>query len=273
MANSHIYMTQTQIHELFEQQGRKPKDLTKSLIIPSFGELLVPDASPQFNGATSQTFFQPDFIVTAKRDTTAASLSQAFSHSDSLKDGMIQISKTEYDKLLQDQRLLQEIQSQTKSQVKDLKDITEQQNQLIQRLQKQVLQQKESQKKQQQHIFDLLQNVKILEKENHALQENLLSTKMTIQDQIKEYQQSRIDLERIKIELLRKTDEIQMLSSKVDQSSDLNRQKQSKSAIRGAQVSFESPLKYKQQSYAAINFHPTNQRSFSSHIKPRIIIQ
>ncbi|CAD8195991.1 unnamed protein product [Paramecium octaurelia] len=238
--SSNIYLTQTQIHDLFQPCETKKTEL-KTLEIPSFGDVNSSEQSPEFQQEAYYFFSsckKDENYTTNPTNNTNRHLSQ-----DSiveLKDDTVRISKAEYESLRRDAQNYQDMMK-LNGQLKAHKQLINQTNSYKSQIY--VLQ--ECNKKLQGHIYDLIQNIKMLEAENQQHSEDLLMLRLQIQDQLKIIQQGKIDMERLKIQMIEKEESIIKLQDNCNKLfKETERTKNSKSAQRSTYASTHtsSPL-------------------------------
>ncbi|CAK59539.1 unnamed protein product (macronuclear) [Paramecium tetraurelia] len=228
--SSNIYLTQTQIHELFKICELKTAEV-KKLEIPSFGEVEQSANLPEFQQEACH--FSSDSKKEDNYTTNPTNNTNRHPSQDSIfeiKDDTVRISKLEYENLKRDALCYQSLIKQNKE-FKTNKSIVIQPNQ--QKLQLSFFQ--DNNKKMQRHIYDLLQNVKSIEHENQKYQDDILQLRLQIQDQLKIIQQGKIDQERLKISIIQKDEAYIKLKNNYDKiAKDLERSKNCKSAQRGS---------------------------------------
>ncbi|CAD8090974.1 unnamed protein product [Paramecium primaurelia] len=231
--SSNIYLTQTQIHELFKICEFKTTDV-KKLEIPSFREVEQSTHLPEFQQEICP--FSSDSKKEDNYTTNPTNNTNRHPSQDSIfeiKDDTVRISKLEYENLKRDALCYQTLVKQNKE-LKTNKQIIIQLNQ--QKSQLSIVQ--ENNKKMQRHIYELLQNIKSIENENQKYQDDILQLRLQIQDQLKIIQQGKIDQERIKISIIQKDEAYIKLKDNYDKLvKDLERSKNSKSVQRGTYLS------------------------------------
>ncbi|CAD8121836.1 unnamed protein product [Paramecium sonneborni] len=261
--SSNIYLTQTQIHDLFQPCETKKTEV-KTLEIPSFGDVNSSEQSPEFQ---QEAYY---FMSSCKKDenytTNPTNNTNRHLSQDSiieLKDDTVKISKSEYESLKRDAQNYQALMK--------LNDKLKAHKQLINQAhsyRSQIYVTQECNKKLQGHIYELLQNIKILEAENQQFSEDLLILRLQIQDQLKIIQQGKIDMERLKILMIEKDENLIKLQVKYKKLlNETERTKNSKSAQRSTYVSTHtsSPL-FKGLSRICLNNYCNT--SFVSEKKP-----
>ncbi|CAD8199924.1 unnamed protein product [Paramecium pentaurelia] len=238
--SSNIYLTQTQIHDLFKPCETKKIEL-KTLEIPSFGDDNSNQLSPEFQ---QEAYY---FLSSCKKDenytTNPTNNTNRHLSQDSiieLKDDTVRISKTEYESLKRDAQHYKALMK-LNLKLKANKQVKNQAN----TYQSQIYVVQECNKKLQGHIYELLQTIKILEAENQQYSEDLLILRLQIQDQLKIIQQGKIDIERLKITMIEKDESLIELQDNYNKLfKETERTKNSKSAQRSTYVSTHtsSPL-------------------------------
>ncbi|CAD8119496.1 unnamed protein product [Paramecium sonneborni] len=227
--SSNIYLTTSQIHELFSICELKTTDV-KRLEIPSFNQVQQSAYFPEFPDEPCQ--YSSDSKKEDQYTTNHTNNTNRHPSQDSIfeiKDDTVRISKLEYENLKRDALCYQSLVKQNKE-LKTLKSFVIQLNQ--QKSQITLLQ--ESNKKMQGHIQDLLQNLKSIENENQKYQDDILQLRLQIQDQLKIIQQGKIDYEKQKISIIQKDEAYFKLKESFDKfQKDSEKTKNSKSAQRG----------------------------------------
>ncbi|CAD8111382.1 unnamed protein product [Paramecium sonneborni] len=238
--SSNIYLTQTQIHDLFQLCETKKTEV-KTLEIPSFGDVNSSQQSPEFQ---QEAYY---FLSSCKKDenytTNPTNNTNRHLSQDSiieLKDDTVKISKSEYESLKRDAQNYQTLMK-LNDKLKAHKQLINQANSY----RSQIYVEQECNKKLQGHIYELIQNIKMLEGENQQFSEDLLILRLQIQDQLKIIQQGKIDMERLKILMIEKDENLIKLQDKYKKLlNETQRTKNSKSAQRSTYVSTHtsSPL-------------------------------
>ncbi|CAK60829.1 unnamed protein product (macronuclear) [Paramecium tetraurelia] len=256
--SSNIYLTQTQIHDLFEPCETKKIEV-KTLDIPSFGDDNSSQQSPEFqqeayyflssckkdeNYTTNPTnntnrHLSQDSIIELKDDTVRSMQQCIFSS----------VSKAEYESLKRDAQNYQALMKlnlklKAHNQMKNQANSYQCTNYCYYES-AQIYVAQECNKKLQGHIYELLQTIKILETENQQYSEDLLLLRLQIQDQLKIIQQGKIDIERLKITMIEKDESLIELQDNYKKLfKETERTKNSKSAQRSTYVSTHtsSPL-------------------------------
>ncbi|CAD8097767.1 unnamed protein product [Paramecium sonneborni] len=249
--NSHVYLTKHQIHEMFI-------DSNQALASPSFVEPKSPQAKEK------RYFFHEEVISPSKKDDKSTeNCSNRKISQDSIFDSKVEMKLTN-NQLCFVNLIEQQNKDKDKETIIKLQQQLFQQSQLVLSLQNQIQILKESNKKQQINISELLVQIRKLEKENQFYQDQLLKNRLSLQDQIKQQQQIRIDIENTKIQLLNKDQLIESLHSQLS----TFRQEQSKSRIgRSPNRIVESIVNCHHPSISYINYRVAPQRSHSSNIK------
>ncbi|CAD8085274.1 unnamed protein product [Paramecium primaurelia] len=250
--NSHIYLTTHQIHEMFV-------DSTQTLGSPSF----VQPNSP--HSKEKRYFFHEEIISPSKKDekSTENYSNRKISH-DSIFDSKVELKLTNNELCLKN-LLEQQNKNRDRETIIKLQQELLQQSQMILSLQNQIQILKEQNKKHQTNITQLFSQIKKLEQENQSFQDQLLKYRLSFQDQIKQQQQIKIDMENIKIKLLNKDQIIESLNQQLlSFSQDLNKNKVTRSPNRVV----EQILNHHHPSISYINYRITQQqRSHSNNIK------
>ncbi|CAK89230.1 unnamed protein product (macronuclear) [Paramecium tetraurelia] len=247
--NSHIYLTTHQLHEMFV-------DPTQVLVSPSFVEPTTPPSKEK------RYFFQEDVTSPSKKDDKSTeNYSNRKISQNSIFDSKVELKLTNKDLCIKN---LQEQQNKSKEGqiIIKLQQELQQQSQIILSLQNQIQILKGSNQKYHSSVSQLLSQIKKLEQENQSFQDQLLKTRLGFQDQIKQQQQIKIDMENAKIKILNKDQMIESLNQQLSSF----RQELSKTRIAISPNRVIEQTHYP-PSVSYINYRIAQQRSNSNNLK------
>ncbi|CAK86493.1 unnamed protein product (macronuclear) [Paramecium tetraurelia] len=233
-------------------------DSSQALASPSFVEPNSPQAKEK------RYFFHEEVVSPSKKDDKSTeNYSNRKISQDSIFDSKVEMKLTNNQICLVN-LFEQQNKDKDRDTITKLQQQLSQQSQLILSLQNQIQILKDLNKKNQTNISELLGQIRKLEQENQFFQDQLLKNRLSLQDQIKQQQQIKIDMENTKIQLLNKD---QMIESLHQQLSSF-RQDQSRCRVgRSPNRIIEQIVNCHHPSISYINYRIAPQRSHSSNIK------